>query len=48
MSVRDLCHAIESEFKVERERCEADALAFLEGLIKDGLVQVVTPSPGDN
>ncbi|CAK0769231.1 hypothetical protein CCP3SC15_390017 [Gammaproteobacteria bacterium] len=37
-SIRAICDAIQGEFMVERERCEADALKFLEGMVKDGLV----------
>lgn len=40
-TVQDVCTAIQSEFEVDESRCTEDALAFLEGMVKDGLVDVV-------
>lgn len=37
--VRAVCDAIEAAFDVERERCERDTVAFLSGMVKDGLVR---------
>ena len=38
------CHAVLAEFDVEPERCQAEALAFLQGMEEDGLAEVV---PGE-
>lgn len=43
-TVAELCDAVLADFDVERERCQADALEFLQGMVEDGLAQVV---PGD-
>ena len=45
-TIAELCAATQAEFEVDEARCAADALAFLQGLIDDGLVQVV-PSAGE-
>ena len=41
--VADLCAAIQAEFDVDAARCAADALAFLQGMVDDGLAQVTAP-----
>jgi len=46
MSARALCAAIAGEFDVPSEQCEADTLAFLDGMVKDGLLQQVDASAG--
>jgi hypothetical protein len=38
--VSDICDAIEREYDVERERCEADVLALLRDLAAKGLIEV--------
>lgn len=40
-SVEEVCTAIQSEFEVDAARCTEDALAFLRGMVEDGLVDVV-------
>lgn len=40
-SARDLCAAIAREFDVTVEQCEADTLPFLDGMVRDGLLQQV-------
>jgi len=41
-TVEELCHAVLAEFDVEPDRCETDALAYLQGMVEDGLVEVVS------
>jgi hypothetical protein len=38
--VSDICDAIEREYDVERERCEADVLGLLRELAAKGLIEV--------
>ncbi|HBG95570.1 MAG TPA: hypothetical protein DDY14_09675 [Chromatiaceae bacterium] len=33
------------EFDIDEARCHADTLAFLQGMIHDGLVQAPSPTP---
>lgn len=40
-SVSAVCDAVEAKFDVERARCEADALAFLDEMVNNGLVRRV-------
>ncbi len=42
VSVAALCDAVQRDFEVTPERCEADVLAFVEDLRQRGLVSVVT------
>jgi hypothetical protein len=44
-TVGELLDLIEEEYDVERERCEAAILPFLEDLVTNGLVSVDAPSP---
>lgn len=39
-TVADLCAEVQSEFDVDQERCEADAIALVAGMIEDGLLQL--------
>jgi hypothetical protein len=41
-TIAELCAAIQAEFDVDESRCAADTLAFLQGMIDDGLAQVAT------
>lgn len=43
LTVRALCDAIVGEFDVAPDTCQADALSFLENMLKDGLLLVVDP-----
>ncbi|MGB4336775.1 MAG: PqqD family peptide modification chaperone [Chromatiaceae bacterium] len=43
-TIGELCAAIQAEFDVDEERCVADTLNFLQGMIADGLAQVVGPT----
>lgn len=46
-TVQEVCAAIQSEFEVDASRCTEDALTFLQGMVEDGLVDVVDASrPG--
>jgi len=47
-TVAALCVAVQTEFKVDEERCQADTLAFLEDMISDGLVEVVAPDSSNH
>ena len=50
-SIAGLCELVLSEFEVDEARCQADALAFLQGMVEDGLAQVVdaeTPAPASS
>lgn len=40
-TIAELCDALLAEFDVEPERCQADALVFLQGMVEDGLAEVV-------
>lgn len=40
-----ICAAVLSEFDVDEARCQTDALAFLQGMIDDELVQVASAEP---
>ncbi len=40
-SIAELCAAIQTEFEVDEALCQADAMDFLQGMIDDGLAQVV-------
>ncbi|MCC7278936.1 MAG: PqqD family protein [Chromatiaceae bacterium] len=40
-SIAELCAAIQTEFEVDETRCQADAMDFLQGMIDDGLAQLV-------
>ncbi len=40
-SIAELCAAIQTEFEIDETRCQADAMDFLQGMIDDGLAQVV-------
>ena len=40
-SIAELCAAIQTEFEIDEARCQADAMDFLQGMIDDGLAQVV-------
>ena len=42
-TVAELCAAVRTEFEIDEERCQADALTFLEGMVADGLAAVVAP-----
>lgn len=46
MTAQALCAAIASEFDVAKEQCEADTLTFLDGMVKDGLLQRIDDSVG--
>lgn len=39
-TVSELCRTLESEYEVEPATCEADALAFLEDLLRKGLIRL--------
>jgi hypothetical protein len=43
-SIAELCAAIQGEFDVDEERCRADAIAFVQGMIDDGLMEPVSDS----
>jgi hypothetical protein len=40
-TIAELCTATQAEFVVDEDRCVADALAFLQGMVEDGLAEVV-------
>ena len=40
-SIAELCAAIQNEFEIDEARCQADAMDFLQGMIDDGLAQLV-------
>jgi hypothetical protein len=40
IEVGALCTALEQEFDVDPDRCEADVIEFLEGLEREGLIEV--------
>jgi hypothetical protein len=42
-TVAELCTLVQAEFDVDEERCVADVLGFLGGMITDGLILVVSP-----
>lgn len=44
-SLADVTAAIQVEFEVDEARCREDALGFLNGMIEDGLVEVVPAAP---
>lgn len=43
--ISEVCAAVLSEFDVDEARCQTDALAFLQGMIDDELVQVASAEP---
>jgi hypothetical protein len=43
-TIAELCAATQAEFAVDADRCAADALAFLQGMVEDGLAEVVAPA----
>jgi hypothetical protein len=40
-TIAELCADVQAEFAVDEDRCAADALAFLQGMVEDGLAEVV-------
>ena len=47
LPVHMVCDAVQGEFDVPPDTCEADALSFLEGMLKDGMLQLVESWPSD-
>lgn len=43
-TVAQLCDTIQAEFEVERDRCVAATLDYLQGMIADELVQALAPA----
>ncbi len=46
-TLAELCAAVQGEFDVDAARSEADALAFITGMIADGPAEVVPPTASD-
>lgn len=44
-TIAEVCAMVLSEFDVDEERCQTDALDFLRGMVDDGLAQVVSAEP---
>lgn len=40
-SVSDICEILMERYEVERDRCEEEVLAFLNGLASDEIIEVV-------
>ena len=47
-SLAEVCDAMMDEFDVSRSTCEADLLRFVEGMLKDGLLQRVEVQPAEH
>lgn len=48
-SLAELCRAIMAEFEVAEDACARDVLQFVQGMLRDGLlerVETVAPTPG--
>ena len=43
-TVGAICEAVQTKFDVEESRCLTDVMAFLDDMIQDGLIDVVTAS----
>lgn len=46
VSIQAVCDVVEREYDVDRPRCEADTLAFIEDLIRRELVVIDQPAAG--
>jgi len=42
-TIAEVCAAIQAEFEVDEDRCQADTLAFIQAMLTDGLAQVEAP-----
>lgn len=40
LSLRGICDAVQAEFDVSPETCERDARAFVENMVRDGMLQI--------
>ena len=40
-----ICEAVQAEFDVTSETCERDAMAFVECMVRDGLLQIEQSAP---
>ena len=46
VSITELCHKLTTQFDVDSAQCQADVLAFLNELQKEGMIHVVAEKSG--